>query len=184
MNAIAEKYAEQGVASVFLYTNEAHPGERYPHLTSMRQKFRQAAALRDELGVNRPILVDALDGACHRAYGSMPNMTWIFNRAGQAIYKSDWTDANSVENALQYYLDISRRRSARETLAPFNVQRLDYRDADRLAFFNGLTRNGPQAVHDFIAAFGPPPAEFRWPSDALAGAVTDEASAADADDTD
>jgi len=23
----------------------------------------------------RPILADALDGACHHAYGSMPNMT-------------------------------------------------------------------------------------------------------------
>lgn len=162
MNAIADKYAEEGVASVFLYSNEAHPAERFPHLTSMEQKFRHAAALRDELGVSRPILVDALDGACHRAYGSMPNMTWIFNRAGQAIYKSDWTDANSVDNALAYYLDISRRRQARETLAPFTVQRLDYRNADRLAFFKGLTRNGRQAVDDFIKAFGPPPSEFRW----------------------
>ena len=162
MNAIADKYADGGVASVFLYTNEAHPAERFPHLTSMEQKFRHATALRDELGVSRPILVDALDGACHRAYGSMPNMTWIFNRAGQAIYKSDWTDANSVDNALAYYLDISRRRKDRETLAPFTVQRLDYRDADRLAFFKGLKRNGRQAVDDFIAAFGPPPSDFRW----------------------
>lgn len=162
MNAIADKYADDGVASVFLYTNEAHPAERFPHLTSMEQKFRHAAALRDELGVSRPILVDGLDGACHRAYGSMPNMTWIFNRAGQAIYKSDWTDANSVDNALEYYLDISRRRKDRETLAPFTVQRLDYRNADRLAFFKGLKRNGRQAVDDFIAAFGPPPSDFRW----------------------
>ncbi len=162
MNAIAEKYAKDGVASVFLYTNEAHPAEYFPHLTSMEQKFRHAAALRDELGVSRPILVDALDGACHRAYGSMPNMTWIFNRAGQAIYKSDWTDANSVDNALRYYLDISQRRKDRESLAPFTVQRLDYRDADRLTFFNGLKRNGRQAVDDFINAFGPPPSDFGW----------------------
>ncbi len=173
MNAIADKYAEHGVASVFLYTNEAHPAQRYPHLTSLEQKFRHAAALRDELGVSRPILVDALDGACHRAYGSMPNMTWIFNRAGQAIYKSDWTDANSVDNALQYYLDISRRRKDRETLAPFTVQRLDYRNADRLAFFNGLTRNGRQAVHDFIKAFGPPPREFRWDGEGSADGADD-----------
>lgn len=162
MNAIADKYAADGVASVFLYTNEAHPARIFPHLTSMEQKFNHAAALRDELGVSRHILVDALDGACHRAYGSMPNMAWIFNRAGTPIYKSDWTDANSVDNALEYYLDISRRRQGRETLAPFTVQRLDYRNADRLAFFKGLTRNGRQAVDDFIKAFGPPPSEFRW----------------------
>ena len=179
MNALAEEFAEAGVASVFIYTNEAHPAERYPHLTSMEQKFRHAAALRDELGISRPILVDALDGACHRAYGSMPNMTWIFNRAGQAIYKSDWTDANSVDNALRYYLDISRRRQSRETLAPFTVQRLDYRNADRLAFFNGLTRNGPQAVQDFIAAFGPPPSDFRWQDQDSADISAVDAAVAD-----
>ena len=149
MNDVAQKYEDDNVASVFLYTNEAHPAEHYPHLTSIEQKFKHAAALRDELGVSRPILLDALDGDCHRAFGSMPNMTWIFNRAGQAIYKSDWTDANSVDNALGYYLDITNHRRSRETLAPFNVQRLDYRNADRLKFFNGLKRNGQQAVGRF-----------------------------------
>ena len=160
MNAIAERYAGAGVGSVFIYSNEAHPGEEYPPLDSMERKFAHAAALRDELGVERPILLDSLDGECHRAYGSMPNMTWIFNRAGQPIYKSDWTDANSVENALVYFLDVARRRKDRETLAPFNVQRLDYRDADRLAFYEGLKRNGPQAVDEFARVFGPPPKEF------------------------
>lgn len=154
MNAMAERFAGDGVGSVFLYTHEAHPGENYPHLTSMEQKFSHAADLRDVLGVARPILVDALDGACHRAYGSMPNMTWIFNRAGQPIYKSDWTDANSVENAVTYFLDISQRRKDRERLAPFNVHRLDYRNSDREAFYEGLARSGPRAVREFRDAFG------------------------------
>ena len=66
MNAIADQYADQGVGSIFLYTHEAHPGENYPHLTSMEQKTRNAHDLRDVLGVTRPILIDALDGACHR----------------------------------------------------------------------------------------------------------------------
>ena len=108
MNAIADKYAGQNIGSIFLYTHEAHPGENVPHLTSMEQKFRHARDLRDILGVTRPILVDALDGACHRAYGSMPNMTWIFARSGLIVYKSDWTDAHGAENAIQYIptLDI------------------------------------------------------------------------------
>lgn len=157
MNAITQRFAEHGVGSIFLYTHEAHPGEHYPHLTSMEQKFRHAAALRDILGVDRPILLDALDGACHRAYGSMPNMTWIFNRSGIPIYKSDWSDANSVANALEYFVDVSERRKDRERLAPFRVQRLDYRNADREAFFKGLERNGPKAVREFREAFDPKP---------------------------
>jgi hypothetical protein len=154
MDAVALRYAEHNVGAIFLYTHEAHPGEHYPHLTSMEQKFRHAADLRDKLGVTRPILLDALDGACHRAYGSMPNMTWIFNKAGVPVYKSDWTDTASVENALVYYLTVAERRANGERVAPFHVERLDYREVDRDAFYEGLERNGPKAVREFREAFG------------------------------
>jgi hypothetical protein len=150
MNEIADRYADQGVASIFLYTHEAHPGENYPHLESMDQKIEHACALRDELGVNRSILLDALDGACHQAYGSMPNMTWIFARSGVPVYKSDWTDASSVENAIQYFLDVTKRRRDRQRMAPFRVERLDYRFSDHNEFNKGLERNGPKALREFI----------------------------------
>lgn len=149
MNVLAEKFASQKVGSIFLYTHEAHPGENYPHLTSMAQKFAHGRALRDELSVSRPIYLDALDGACHRAYGSMPNMTWIISRSGIPVYKSDWTDVNSVENALVYFLDVVNRRRDRERLVPFRVERLDYRTKDEAGFWAGLARNGPKAVREF-----------------------------------
>jgi hypothetical protein len=154
MNAIAERFAHAGVGSIFLYTHEAHPGEYYPHLTSFEQKLRHARDLRDKLGVTRPILVDALDGACHRAYGSMPNMIWIIANAGVPVYKADWTDANSVQNALEYFVAVPGRRRAGERLAPFHVERMDLRNQDREAFYKGLERNGPKAVREFRAAFG------------------------------
>lgn len=154
MNTIADQYAKDGVGSIFLYTHEAHPAENYPPLTSMEQKFSNARDLRDILGVTRRILVDALDGACHRAFGSMPNMTWIFNKAGTPIYKSDWSDAASVQNALDYFLQVGERRKAGQRLVPFQVQRLDYRDQDRGAFYRGLERNGPSAVTEFRKVFG------------------------------
>ena len=153
MNALADDYAGAGVGSYFLYTNEAHPAENYPHLASMEQKFEHARALRDELGVSRPILVDALAGDCHLAYGSMPNMTWIFTSQGAPVYKSDWTDTASVRNAVEYYLDVLNRRRGGERLAPFLVKRLDYHTQDRKAFYDGLARNGPKAVREFDAAF-------------------------------
>lgn len=154
MNTLAERYAPRNVGSIFVYTHEAHPGEHYPHLTSMAQKMRHARAVRDRLGVTRPILVDALDGACHRAYGSMPNMTWIIATAGVPVYKSDWADHHSVANALDYLLDVTERRRAGERLAPFRVERLDFRNRDMEVFYKGLERNGPKAVREFRAAFG------------------------------
>lgn len=154
MNALAERVAPHGVASVFLYTHEAHPGEHYPHHTSFEQKLRHARDLRDVLGVTRPILVDALDGPCHRTYGSMPNMSWIFKVGGVPVYKADWTDSHSVANAIDYFLETAGRRRGGERLAPFRVQRLDLRNQDREAFYAGLARNGPKAVREFRAAFG------------------------------
>lgn len=153
MNALADRVEAHDVGSIFLYTNEAHPGEHYPHHTSFAQKLRQAQGLIDVYNVTRPILVDALDGACHRAYGSMPNMTWIFNKAGVPIYKSDWTDANSVANAIDYFLQVVQRRRAGERMAPFRVERLDYKNQDRDAFYAGLARGGPKAVTEFDETF-------------------------------
>jgi hypothetical protein len=154
MNGIAQRVAPHGVGSVFLYTHEAHPGEFYPHHSSMAQKLRHARALRDRLGVTRPILVDALDGACHRAYGSMPNMSWIFAASGVPVYKSDWTDPASIVNAVEYFLNVVDRRRGGERLAPFHVERLDFRHQDREAFYAALERNGPKAVREYRAAFG------------------------------
>jgi hypothetical protein len=153
MNAIADKYAAQNIGSVFLYTHEAQPGENYPHLTSMEQKFRHAYDLRDVIRVTRPILVDSLDGACHRAYGSIPNMTWIFARSGLIVYRSDWTDAHSVENAILYFTQIPQRRRTGERLAPFHFERLDYRNQEREQFYKCLERNGPKAGDEFRKAF-------------------------------
>ena len=84
----------------------------------------------------------------------MPNMTWIFSGSGRPLYKSDWTDAASVENAIRYFLDVTERRRNRERLAPFRVERLDFRNQDREAFYAGLARNGPKAVREFQEAFG------------------------------
>jgi hypothetical protein len=153
MDEIASRFLDEGVGSIFVYTHEAHPGEHYSHLTSMEQKFRHARDLRDVLGVRRPILVDSLDGACHRAYGSMPNMSWVFTNSGVPVYKSDWTDAHSVANAIEYLLEVSERRRVKEILAPFRVERLDFRNHDRRAFFERLERNGPKAVREFREAF-------------------------------
>jgi len=98
MNASAKRLAERGVGSVFLYTHEAHPGENYPEHRTMADKVRAAQALRDHYGVNRSIYLDDITGELHRAYGGRANMTWVFNKAGIPLYRSEWTDAPSCEN--------------------------------------------------------------------------------------
>jgi hypothetical protein len=83
----------------------------------------------------------------------MPNMSWVFNRSGVPIYKSDWADSHSVQNAVEYFLEVTDRRRSGERLAPFSVERLDYRVQDQAAFYKGLERSGPKAVREYRAAF-------------------------------
>jgi hypothetical protein len=58
-----------------------------------------------------------------------------------------------VANALEYFLDVTERRRGRQRLAPFRVERLDYRNQDQAAFYAGLARNGPKAVEEFRQVF-------------------------------
>ena len=154
MNELADKYTNSGVGSVFIYSNEAHPGENFPPLLDMAQKSAHAAAMRDERGVSRPIYLDGLDGACHREFGGLPNMTWIFNSAGVVLYKAEWTGVESVENAIQYFLEVTARRKSGEKVIGFAVERMDFRKRDREEFHRVLELAGPQAVQDFSDTFG------------------------------
>ncbi len=87
---------------MFVYTREAHPGEKIPHHSSMAQKLEHARLYQARWSVRRAILVDELDGPVHRAYGMLPNMTYIVNSAGRIVYRADWTDAHTVEWVLEY----------------------------------------------------------------------------------
>jgi hypothetical protein len=78
---------------VFIYTREAHPGENVPCHDTMERKLAGARLLREDTGIGRDILVDDLAGTVHRAYGLMPNMTWVIGRGGRVAFKADWTSA-------------------------------------------------------------------------------------------
>ncbi len=152
MDELAVELKAEKVTSYFIYTHEAHPGENYPHHTSFEQKMAHAKAFQETFGIKRPILVDSLDGACHRAYGSMPNMSWMFDRVGRPIYKANWTDVGSIRTAWRdLQASIERRRSNGHIVTSFQVARMEYRPNDRVAFMRGLELNGPKAVTEYVA---------------------------------
>jgi len=151
MDSLAAEYADRGFASAFVYTREAHPGELLPHHTSFAGKLEHARRFRDEQGVRRRILVDSLDGAVHRRYGALPNMTWVILRGGIIAYKAAWTDAADVRLALENVARLGELRRRGGRLAPFWTERLGFRVVDQAAFNAGLARNGPKAVAEFEA---------------------------------
>lgn len=152
MERISEEYAGRGVASVFIYTREAHPGEYWPHHTSFDQKLAHAREFRRAFGVDRPILVDDLTGSAHRAFGGLPNMTYIVNAANAVVFRSDWTDAPTMRFALDYLLHAQERRRSGERIAPFYAELMGFRTRDEVTFDAALKRNGPKAVSEMHAA--------------------------------
>ena len=146
MDDLADRHSE-AVSSAFLYTREAHPAEHHRHHQSMEDKRANARAFRDQFAVRRPILLDDLEGSAHRAYGILPNMTWIIAPGGLVLYKAAWTNAADIDEALRSSLAGLDRR--REGAMPYYSERLAWRVRDDAAFRTGLERNGPQAVTDF-----------------------------------
>jgi hypothetical protein len=150
MEEMAARYAHRSVRSVFLYTREAHPGENYRHHSSMNDKRSNARAFLAEFNVKRQILLDDIEGTAHRAYGTLPNMSWIIGPRGMIHYKAAWTDPGDIEDALRYSLDALERRG-RDKLLPYHSERLKWRGRDDTKFRARLIKNGPQAVKDFYA---------------------------------
>ena len=148
MEDMAARYADRSVRSVFLYTREAHPGEFYRHHTSMEVKRHHARALQQEFSLKRQVLLDDLEGTAHRAYGWLPNMTWIIGLGGIIHYKATWTDPADIEDALEEVLRDAERR-AKDRLLPYHSERLRWRLRDEGKFRTRLEKNGPQAVTDF-----------------------------------
>lgn len=107
---------------MFVYTHEAHPGERVPHHDSFATKLAHARLLRDEIGIRRPILVDDHDGTVHRAYGELPTMTWVIDRGGIVAYKASWTSAANTESFVQRCVRARRDRTAGRRPVPYHTE--------------------------------------------------------------
>ncbi len=149
---MAREYASRGFASVFVYTREAHPGERFPAHRSPEQKLAHARAFRERCAIERPILVDDLEGTGHRLYGTLPNMTYLLGRGGRVLFRADWTDAATIEAVLRYILASRAGRREGLRLKPFYAEFVGYRWSDQAAFDEGLELAGQQAVDDFARA--------------------------------
>jgi len=86
------------VTFAVLYIREAHPGDKIGAHGDMQTKQAHASDLADSEG--RLVLVDALDGHIHAAYGSYPNSVFIINRNGCVVWATDWNNTKATARAL------------------------------------------------------------------------------------
>ena len=137
---------------MFIYSREAHPAERFEAHTSLEQKRAHAQAMAERWGIERRMLVDDLEGTLHRAYGALPNMSWVVDRRGRVVYKANWTDPRTIAFAIDQALWEGERRASGQPLNPYTIEMSVARERDRPAFLAGLLEVGPRAVEEFIEA--------------------------------
>jgi hypothetical protein len=92
--------------------------------------------------------VDDLEGTVHRAYGQLPNMSWVLGPGGTILYKAMWTSAAHIGG----FLERRGAPSARPASSTFYAEELAPVARDRDAFRRGLERNGPRAATEFARA--------------------------------
>src|SRR5438094_148573 len=100
INRLSEYFSWRGIGFLFIYTGEAHPGDRYRHHTSLEQKMAMAREFKQLEEMRMPVLVDHLDGTVHRAYGDRPNPCFVVNRDGRLAYRLPLTDPPHLSDCL------------------------------------------------------------------------------------
>ncbi len=150
---MAEEFKEHGISFVFVYTREAHPSDERPAHTSIEHKVGHARDMVRRWDIKRPMLVDGIEGTMHRAFGALPNMTYILSANGTVLYRASWTDERTIRIALEQILFERGLRRNRIRVSPYYVEWLPGRTNERLVFVEGLANDaGARAVEEFIDA--------------------------------
>jgi hypothetical protein len=104
---IAESRSEQAdgllqygdnVHALVLYTREAHPGS-IPHHRSYEEKKELARTL--AANIERPVLVDDLEGSLHRKIGELPNSVYVIDTTGTVVMFSTWNQPAKVDEVVK-----------------------------------------------------------------------------------
>lgn len=161
MNRLLARFKPRSVDGYLLYTRESHPGERYPHHTSLEQKFAYARDLRRLEDVQFPIVVDTLDGKAHQLYGAWPSALFVIHRDGRLVYRSNITNGREVEQFLEDLVLADSLESQGVILHTEYSERIARCEADQPTHHRVYERAGQKAFEDYWKFF--PVHRNRWP---------------------
>jgi hypothetical protein len=155
LTELYQKYRPKGFEFFVVYVREAHPGENFPHHSSLEQKLAHARKLRELDKVCLPILVDDIEGTVHRAYGLRPNMIYLIDRDGVIVYKSDWTDAHELDGMCESLVRLDDMKARNVPIIRQGVsERVHWIPMDPKHRERIYRRSGEKAIKDYSNARG------------------------------
>ncbi|MEE8601671.1 deiodinase-like protein [Euzebya tangerina] len=138
MMSLMEKYPQ--LDHLLMYVREAHPGERQPQHQTREEKVEAAKRTQSRYDDRRPIVVDDVDGAAHRHYGTMPNSIFVIDPDGTILFRSIWNNAEEMDDILGAVADGQPVQSRElKAVPPFSL------GAVRTLLMGGIV-----AVWDFV----------------------------------
>lgn len=154
LNRLWEYYCWRGVQFLFIYVREPHPGEAFPHHTSMEQKVRAARELQQLEEIRFPVLVDELDGRVHRAYGPRPNPAFVVHRNGRLVYRAGHAEPGPLREYLEHLLLWDAVLEHNLPTHNMYLEQVRFIIPDGPLHRKIVRRAGPKAVREMQAAFG------------------------------
>ena len=131
LGKLFRRYRRKGFEFFLIYSVEMHPGESVPRPSTFEQRVEHALRLKKEEKVRFPIIVDGLGNEVRNLYHALTNPVFVVDRGGVLVYKSSWTWAPDLEQALAELVAWQR------ALAKNHMVRMCY--SEKLV---GLIRNG------------------------------------------
>ncbi|HKH43882.1 MAG TPA: deiodinase-like protein [Thermoanaerobaculia bacterium] len=147
-----DEYIER-VEVVTVYVREAHPGENYPHHTSLEQKKRHASDWVELDRIPWTVVVDSLDGRVDRRYGAFANAAYLIGRSGRVAFRALWA---GQEKLLRTKIEelLEREAAGEDPVLGEQENLLIPLLHGTAEFDHAIARGGEKAKEDFRRAFG------------------------------
>jgi len=147
---------DPNVEFFFVYTREAHPGDKLGAHPSYEEKVKAAELLRDAESVEIPIIVDEVNGNIHRKYGKLPNPTFIIDKSGRIAFRSLATRASVINAALDELLEVQQEEGKDHAIV-CDGEDLSLPSAQLLwRAHRALERGGKRSIGNFRREMGLP----------------------------
>ncbi len=99
------QYGDRGVEFVVVYVEDPHPLEpgfrEIPQPRSIEERTQYAQRLVAERDMEATVVVDEMDGAVWKRFGSLPNMVYVIDREGRVAYHATWTMPDQIGSVLE-----------------------------------------------------------------------------------
>lgn len=168
---LEEEFGDE-VQFLFVYTREAHPGNRIPAHQSREDKVHAAEMFRDEEEIDFPILVDDVNGRVHRQYGALPNPSFIIDKSGRIAFRSLASNADRIEEALNELIETQQERGVEHAIVGGGEDSAVPAVRMFMHAHRALSRGGQRSLRNFQNELGIP-ARVALTGGRLARPITD-----------